>query len=76
MLRIVRNLAIFNGGIIVMLVLYAYRLAMPGPEITPLVLTAILASIPVALPTTFTVAAALGARALARVGGFPHASRP
>jgi H+-transporting ATPase len=70
-LRIVRNLAIFNGVIIVMLVLYAYRLAMPGPEIIPLVLTAILASIPVALPATFTVAAALGARALARVGVLP-----
>jgi H+-transporting ATPase len=70
-LRIVRNLAIFNGAIIVMLVVYAYRLAMPVAEIVPLVLTAILASIPVALPATFTVAAALGARALARVGVLP-----
>src|SRR5579863_4342443 len=70
-LRIVRNLAIFNGVVIVMLVAYAYRLAMPLAEIIPLVLTAILASIPVALPATFTVAAALGARALARVGVLP-----
>ncbi|HVA68282.1 MAG TPA: HAD-IC family P-type ATPase [Candidatus Binataceae bacterium] len=70
-LRVVRNLAIFNGVIIVTLVAYAYRLAMPVAEIIPLVLTAILASIPVALPATFTVAAALGARALARLGVLP-----
>jgi H+-transporting ATPase len=35
------------------------------------VLTAVLASIPVALPATFTLAAALGARALAKVGVLP-----
>src|SRR6202042_2203649 len=34
-------------------------------------LTAILASIPVALPATFTLAAALGAKALARLGVLP-----
>ena len=70
-LRVVRNLAMFNSVVIVMLVAYAYRLAMPLAEIIPLVLTAILASIPVALPATFTVAAALGARALARLGVLP-----
>src|ERR1035438_8195061 len=47
-LRVVRNLAMFNGVIIVMLVGYAYFLKMPGREIIPLVLTAVLASIPVA----------------------------
>ncbi len=70
-LRVVRNLAIFNSVVIIMLVAYAYRLAMPLAEIVPLVLTGILASIPVALPATFTVAAALGARALARLGVLP-----
>jgi H+-transporting ATPase len=65
-LRIVRNLALFNGLIIVLLVVYARVLAMPLGEIIPLVLTAVLASIPVALPATFTLAAALGARALAK----------
>ena len=40
-------------------------------EIIPLVLTAVLASIPVALPATFTLASALGARALARQGVLP-----
>ncbi len=70
-LSVVRNLAIFNSFVIMMLVAYAYRLAMPLAEIVPLVLTAILASIPVALPATFTVAAALGARALGRLGVLP-----
>src|SRR5580658_654494 len=44
---------------------------MPIGEIVPLVLTAILASIPVALPATFTLAAALGAKALAKLGVLP-----
>ncbi len=70
-LRVVRNLAMFNGAIIVMLVAYAYALKMPGSEIIPLVLTAVLASIPVALPATFTLAAALGAKALAKLGVLP-----
>ena len=70
-LRVVRNLAIFNGVIIVMLVAYAYALKMPVGEIIPLVLTAVLASIPVALPATFTLAAAVGARALAKLGVLP-----
>ena len=70
-LRVVRNLAAFNGVVIVMLVAYAYFLKMPLAEIIPLVLTAILASIPVALPATFTLAAALGARALAKLGVLP-----
>jgi H+-transporting ATPase len=70
-LRIVRNLAVFNGVLIVMLVAYAHFLEMPLAEIIPLVLTAVLASIPVALPATFTLAGALGARALAKLGVLP-----
>jgi len=70
-LRVVRNLASFNGVVIVILVIYARSLKMPFAEIIPLVLTAVLASIPVALPATFTLAAALGARALAKLGVLP-----
>jgi H+-transporting ATPase len=70
-LRVVRNLATFNGILIVGLVAYALAHAMPANEIIPLVLTAVLASIPVALPATFTLASALGARALARQGVLP-----
>jgi H+-transporting ATPase len=70
-LRVVRNLAAFNSIVIVMLIAYAYFLKMPLGEIVPLVLTAVLASIPVALPATFTLASALGARALAKLGVLP-----
>jgi H+-transporting ATPase len=70
-LRIVRNLAIFNGIVIASLVAYSLHRAMPVREIIPLVLTAVLASIPVALPATFTLASALGARALAHQGVLP-----
>ena len=70
-LRVVRNLAMFNGVLIVILVGYAYVLKLPPGEIIPLVLTAVLASIPVALPATFTLAAALGARALAHLNVLP-----
>ena len=66
--RVVRNLALFNGMIILGLVAYAVVLGLPSGEIVPLVLTAVLASIPVALPATFTLASAIGAQALARRG--------
>ncbi len=69
--RVVRNLALFNSVIIVFLVSYAYALSMPLREIVPLILTAVLASIPVALPATFTLAAAIGAKALAKLGVLP-----
>lgn len=67
-LRVVRNLAMFNGVVIVALVIYALALKLPFDEIIPLVLTAVLASIPVALPATFTLASAIGAQALAKLG--------
>jgi H+-transporting ATPase len=70
-LRVVRNLAMVNGVIIAILVAYAWHLKMPFAEIIPLVLTAVLASIPVALPATFTLASALGARALAKLSVLP-----
>jgi H+-transporting ATPase len=70
-LRVVRNLAAFNGVVIILLITYASSLKMPLAEIIPLVLTAVLASIPVALPATFTLASALGARALAKLGVLP-----
>jgi H+-transporting ATPase len=70
-LRIVRNLAIFNGVVILLIGAYAYAHALPWSEITPLLLTSVLAAIPVALPATFTLAAALGARTLAKQGVLP-----
>jgi H+-transporting ATPase len=70
-LKIVRNLAIFNGCVILAMCTFAYTHAMPSNEIVPLLLTSILAAIPVALPATFTLAAAVGARALAKLGVLP-----
>ena len=70
-LRIVRNLAIFNGVVILLIGAYAYFHAVPWSEIIPLLLTSVLAAIPVALPATFTLAAALGARSLAKLGVLP-----
>src|SRR5271168_1031043 len=54
-LRVVRNLGAFSGAVIMMLLAYAYFLKLPFAEIIPLILTAVLASIPVALPATFTL---------------------
>ena len=70
-LRVVRNLAIFNALIVVLQFAYAGVLGLSAAEIVPLLVTAILAAIPVALPATFTLAGALSARTLAREGVLP-----
>ncbi|MEP7299782.1 MAG: HAD-IC family P-type ATPase [Burkholderiales bacterium] len=69
--RVVGDLALFNGAVIAGLMLYAWHIGLSPSEVVPLLLTAVLASIPVALPATFTLAAALGARALAKLGVLP-----
>ena len=61
----------FDGAVILLIGVYAYSHAMPWSEIIPLLLTSVLAAIPVALPATFTLATALGARSLACVGVLP-----
>jgi H+-transporting ATPase len=63
-----RNLAIVNGTIAVLIVAYAYLIALPSADVVRLALTALLATIPVALPATFTLSAALAAQILARRG--------
>ena len=70
-LHVVRNLALFNGAVTILLAIYAVRLSLPVVDILPLILVAVLSSIPVALPSMFTLAAAVGARALARQGVLP-----
>jgi H+-transporting ATPase len=70
-LHVVRNLAMFSGVLIILMVIYAHAHSMPLKEMVLLGLTAILASIPVALPATFTLAAATGAHALAKLGVLP-----
>jgi H+-transporting ATPase len=68
---VVRALAIFNGVVIIGLLSYSLILRLSGNEIISLILTALLSSIPVALPATFTLAAAVGARVLAAAGILP-----
>jgi H+-transporting ATPase len=69
--KVVRNLAGFNGAVTLALMLYAYEIGMPMAEAIPLLLISVLASVPVALPATFTLATAIGAQALTRVGVLP-----
>lgn len=65
---VVRNLTAINFAIVVGIVAYAIGHQIGPEQITLLVLTAMLSAVPVALPATFTLAAALGARALAQKG--------
>lgn len=70
-LTVVRNLALVNGVVTLGLLAYALAIGMPLAELLPLLLIAVLGTVPVALPATFTLATALGARALARSGVLP-----
>ena len=63
-----RALTAVNFVIVVGMVGYAHVIGMDVPHILPLVLTALLSAVPVALPATFTLAAALGAKTLALKG--------
>jgi H+-transporting ATPase len=70
-LRVVRNLALFNGVVLLLMVGYGAALHMPVSHLISLALTVLLASVPVALPATFTLASALGAQRLIREGVLP-----
>jgi H+-transporting ATPase len=70
-LRVVRNLALFNGVVLLLMVGYGAALHMPASHLVSLALTVLLASVPVALPATFTLASALGAQRLIREGVLP-----
>lgn len=63
-----RNLVVVNGTVAVALVVCAYAIGMPPGDLIRLALTALLATIPAALPATFTLSAAFGAQTLARRG--------
>jgi H+-transporting ATPase len=69
--RVVRNLAGFNGLVTIGVTLYAVQIGMDWAEAISLVLISVLASVPVALPATFTLATAIGAQALTKVGVLP-----
>ena len=63
-----KNLALVNGAVAAFLVAYAYLAGWAPADVARLALTALLATIPVALPATFTLSAAFGARILASRG--------
>jgi H+-transporting ATPase len=67
-LDVVRYLTVVNFAVVVCIVAYALASNIDLRQITLLVLTAMLSAVPVALPATFTLAAALGARTLATKG--------
>jgi H+-transporting ATPase len=65
---VTRNLMIVNGAAGILIIVYAYVLALPLGDLIVLALTVLLATIPVALPATFTLSAALSAQILAQRG--------
>ena len=67
-LGIARNFTIVNFVIAAGIVAYALTIGISYEQMALLVLTVLLSAVPVALPATFTLAAALGARTLAMKG--------
>ncbi len=65
---VTRNLVFVNATIAIGIIVYAYATALPRGDLIALALTALLATIPAALPATFTLSAAFGAQTLARRG--------
>jgi H+-transporting ATPase len=65
---VVRNLFVLNAATVVIVLGYAHLHGMTLGYVLPLLLSILLASIPVALPATFTLAAALGSVELSRRG--------
>jgi H+-transporting ATPase len=63
---IVKHLAILDAVLVAALLVYAGFTHLPWPEVLPFALILLVASVPVALPATFTVATALGALDMSR----------
>ena len=63
-----RNLAIINGTVAALIIGYGYHIGLSEQSLGRLALTALLATIPVALPATFTLSAAFAAQSLAKFG--------
>ncbi|MDE2465548.1 MAG: plasma-membrane proton-efflux P-type ATPase [Alphaproteobacteria bacterium] len=66
--RIVRVLVVVDAVLIAMLLVYAAWADLALRDVLPFALILLVASVPVALPATFTLATALGAAELARSG--------
>jgi H+-transporting ATPase len=66
--RIVKYLVLVDAALVVLLLLYAISAGLPMIQVLPFALVLLVASIPVALPATFTLATALGSQELAHSG--------
>ncbi|MHB8254573.1 MAG: plasma-membrane proton-efflux P-type ATPase [Acidiferrobacter sp.] len=67
-LAIVRYLVIMDGFLVAAILIYATATHMPLAEILPFALILFVASVPVALPATFTLATAMASMGLAQRG--------
>jgi H+-transporting ATPase len=65
---IVKYLVGLDAVLVAALLAYALVAGLPGRDVLPFALILLVASVPVALPATFTIATALGAMELAREG--------
>ncbi|HKB58530.1 MAG TPA: plasma-membrane proton-efflux P-type ATPase [Gallionellaceae bacterium] len=65
---IVRYLVVFDLVLVFALFAYTWASGMPVTEVIPFALILLVASVPIALPATYTLATALGALELARNG--------
>lgn len=63
-LSIVKYLVMLDGGLVLILLVYAGIVHLPMIEMLPFALMLLVASVPVALPATFTLATAIGAMEL------------
>src|SRR5450759_5521100 len=65
---ITKNLVILDAILVIGILIYALISGLPMSDLLPFALILLVASVPVALPATFTVATALGALDLAKNG--------
>jgi len=66
--RIVKYLVLVDAVLVLMLFIYAISTGVPLIQVFPFALVLLVASVPVALPATFTLATALGSQELAHAG--------
>ncbi len=66
--KIVWALLALDGALVVAIVAYGLVTELPARELLPFVLILVVATVPVALPATFTLATSVGALELARAG--------
>jgi H+-transporting ATPase len=66
--KVVRSLLVMDGALAVAVLAYGIAAGLPAGELLPFVLILLVATVPVALQATFTLATSLGAVELARAG--------